>query len=152
MCGIFAYLGSKSSIKECLSGLKLLEYRGYDSAGIAAIKNNKLIHFKASGKIKALEKKINLKNLKLNLAIGHTRWATHGSANEKNAHPHFDENQNIAIVHNGIIENFDILKRSLISKNYKFRSDTDTEVIAHLISSNYKDNLIEATLKSLKEL
>ncbi|NGX49204.1 MAG: Glutamine--fructose-6-phosphate aminotransferase [isomerizing] [Candidatus Anoxychlamydiales bacterium] len=152
MCGIFAYLGSKSSIKECLSGLKLLEYRGYDSAGIAAIKNNKLIHFKASGKIKALEKKINLKNLKLDLAIGHTRWATHGSANEKNAHPHFDENQNIAIVHNGIIENFDILKRSLISKNYKFRSDTDTEVIAHLISSNYKGNLIEATLKSLKEL
>jgi len=152
MCGIFAYLGPKSSVKECLNGLKLLEYRGYDSAGIATIKNSKLIHFKASGKIEALEKKINLKDLKFNIAIGHTRWATHGNANEKNAHPHFDAKQNVAIVHNGIIENFDILKRSLISKNIKFRSDTDTEVIAQLISSNYKNNLIEATLKSLKEL
>ena len=152
MCGIFAYLGSKSSIKECLNGLKLLEYRGYDSAGIAAIKNNKLIHFKASGKIEALEKKINLKDLKLDLAIGHTRWATHGSAIEKNAHPHFDDKQNVAIVHNGIIENYDILKKLLISKNYKFRSDTDTEVIAQLISSNYKNDLVESTIKSLKEL
>lgn len=152
MCGIFGYLGSKNSIKECLQGLKLLEYRGYDSAGIASIKEGKLIHFKASGKIQALEKKINIKDLKLNLAIGHTRWATHGPATEKNAHPHFDDKQNLAIVHNGIIENYATLKKSLQMKGCKFKSQTDSEVIAQLIFSNYKNDLKEATLQALKEL
>jgi len=152
MCGIFGYLGNKNSIKACLQGLKLLEYRGYDSAGIASIKNGKLVHFKACGKICSLEKKVNIKNLNLDLAIGHTRWATHGAATEKNAHPHFDNKLNIAVVHNGIIENYDVLKKSLIAKSIKFRSDTDTEVIAQLISWNYRGNILQATIESLKEL
>lgn len=152
MCGIFGYLGNKNSIKACLNGLKLLEYRGYDSAGIASIKNGSLINFKASGKLISLEKKLNIKNLNLDIAIGHTRWATHGAANEKNAHPHLDEMKNVAIVHNGIIENYDILKKDLQSKGVKFRSETDSEVIAQLIFKNYKKNLLDATLKTLKEV
>ncbi|NGX62959.1 MAG: Glutamine--fructose-6-phosphate aminotransferase [isomerizing] [Candidatus Anoxychlamydiales bacterium] len=152
MCGIFGYLGSKNSIKACLTGLKLLEYRGYDSAGIAAIKKGRLIQFKASGKIKALEKKINMKDLKLNLAIGHTRWATHGPAIEKNAHPHLDEKNSVAIVHNGIIENYNILKKSFKLKQTKFRSETDSEVIAQLFSINYKNDLVLATIETLKQL
>ena len=152
MCGIFAYLGKKNSIKACLNGLKLLEYRGYDSAGIAAIKNGRLINFKASGKIACLEKKLNIKNLNLDIAIGHTRWATHGAANDKNAHPHFDEKKNIAIVHNGIIENYDILKKDLKAKGFKFRSETDSEVIAQLLYKNYKNDLLEATLQTLREV
>ena len=152
MCGIFGYLGSKNSIKACLRGLKLLEYRGYDSAGIAAIKKGRLIQFKAIGKIKALEKKINIKDLKLNLAIGHTRWATHGPAIEKNAHPHLDEKNSVAIVHNGIIENYAILKKSFKLKQTKFRSETDSEVIAQLFSINYKDDLALAAIETLKLL
>jgi len=152
MCGIFGYLGKKNSIKACLNGLKLLEYRGYDSAGIAAIKNNRLINFKASGKISSLEKKIHLKHLNLDIAIGHTRWATHGKANDKNAHPHFDEKKHIAIVHNGIIENYDVLKKDLKDKGFKFRSETDSEVIAQLLSKNYKNDLLETTIKTLTEL
>ncbi|MFA6119051.1 MAG: glutamine--fructose-6-phosphate transaminase (isomerizing) [Parachlamydiales bacterium] len=152
MCGIFGYLGKKNSIQQCLQGLKLLEYRGYDSAGIAAIKNGKLIYYRASGKIAVLEKKINLKDLPLSLAIGHTRWATHGAAIEKNAHPHLDHKNNLALVHNGIIENYEVLKKDLISKGIKFKSQTDTEVIAQLISLNYVDDLQEATKKTLKML
>jgi glucosamine--fructose-6-phosphate aminotransferase (isomerizing) len=151
MCGIFGYMG-KNPIKECLKGLKLLEYRGYDSAGIATLKKGKLLSFKACGKINFLEKKLTLKDHDIDLAIGHTRWATHGPATEKNAHPHFDTKFNLAVVHNGIIENYSSIKKSLIDKGLKFRSETDTEVIAQLISSNYKNNFIEAIIESLKIL
>jgi len=152
MCGIFGYLGNKNSIEECLQALKLLEYRGYDSAGIASIKKGKLFHFKVCGKINVLEKKIDFKKHISNIAIGHTRWATHGSATEKNAHPHFDTKYNLALVHNGIIENYDILKKNLISKGINFRSQTDSEVIAQLISYNYKNDFVKATIETLKKL
>lgn len=152
MCGIYGYIGKKNSIKECIQGLKLLEYRGYDSAGIAFIKNGELVHFKACGKITTLEEKINLKNHSSNIAIGHTRWATHGQVIEKNAHPHFDEKYNVALIHNGIIENYTLLKKGLLYKGIKFRSDTDTEVIAQLISYNYKNDFVKATLDTLKTL
>lgn len=150
MCGIFGYAGNKNSIKECLQGLKFLEYRGYDSSGIASIKNGKLIFFKACGKIGALEKKIDLTKYKTKIAIGHTRWATHGQVIEKNAHPHLDENCNIALIHNGIIENYDVLKKSLISKGIKFKSQTDTEVIVQLMSYNYKNDFVKAAIDTLK--
>jgi len=153
MCGIFGYIGNKNSIIECLQGLKRLEYRGYDSSGIATIKNGKIIHFKACGKINVLEKKINLKELDLKTAIiGHTRWATHGPVFEKNAHPHFDQKYSLALVHNGIIENYDILKKNLLKKNIKFHSQTDTEVISHLIAYYYKNDIVKATLETLKKL
>ncbi len=152
MCGIFGYIGNKNSVEECLKGLKLLEYRGYDSAGIASIKNGKLFHFKACGKITVLEKKIDLKSFSSNIAIGHTRWATHGPVLEKNAHPHFDDKYNLALVHNGIIENYNPLKKTLISKGIKFTSETDSEVIAQLISYNYKNDIVKATIDTLKTL
>lgn len=152
MCGIFGYIGNKNSIKECLQGLKLLEYRGYDSAGIASIKNGNLFHFKACGKITNLEEKIDIKSHYSNIAIGHTRWATHGQVIEKNAHPHFDEKYNVALIHNGIIENYLLLKKNLLLKGVNFTSDTDTEVIAQLISHNYKNDFVKATLETLKSL
>lgn len=155
MCGIFGYIGKRNSIQECLQGLKLLEYRGYDSAGIAYIKNGELSHFKACGRIVDLEKKIDIKKLSSNLAIGHTRWATHGQVNEINAHPHFDNKKSsptVAIIHNGIIENYAPIKKDLANKGFKFKSDTDTEVIAQLISFNYKNDFIKATLTTLKQL
>ncbi|OGN61374.1 MAG: hypothetical protein A3F40_00020 [Chlamydiae bacterium RIFCSPHIGHO2_12_FULL_27_8] len=136
-------------MKETLKGLKLLEYRGYDSAGIASIENNKLIHFKCSGKLENLEKKINFKNLNLKIAIGHTRWATHGVASNENAHPHFDSENSLALVHNGIIENFDEIKNFLINKKKIFLSETDSEVLAHLIAYNYKKDIIKALKSSL---
>ena len=152
MCGVFGYIGKNNSILECLNGLKLLEYRGYDSSGIASIKNGKIIHFKSPGKVSFLEEKINIKDLDLNLSIGHIRWATHGVVNETNAHPHFDENVNLALVHNGIIENYSQLKKTLISKNIKFQSDTDSEVVAKLVSYHYKKNILDAFSKAINEL
>jgi glutamine---fructose-6-phosphate transaminase (isomerizing) len=152
MCGIFGYLGKKNSVGECLLGLKLLEYRGYDSAGIASIKKGELFHFKACGKITELEKKIDLKIHVSNIAIGHTRWATHGPVIEKNAHPHFDDKYNLALVHNGIIENYALLRKSLLSEGIKFRSETDSEVIAQLIAYNYKNDFLKATVSTLKTL
>ncbi|MBN2479546.1 MAG: glutamine--fructose-6-phosphate transaminase (isomerizing) [Parachlamydiales bacterium] len=153
MCGIFGYIGNKNSIKECLQGLKLLEYRGYDSAGIATIQDAKILSFKSPGKLIELEKKINIfKDLKFDLAIGHTRWATHGSPTLANAHPHFDEKLKLAIVHNGIIENYASIRKKLLSKNILFRSETDTEVMAQLISYYYANDLLKAFDKAIKEL
>ncbi|KPK31913.1 MAG: glutamine amidotransferase [Chlamydiae bacterium SM23_39] len=155
MCGIFGYIGEKNTLQICLKGLKQLEYRGYDSAGIAGIKNNNLIFCKTSGKIFALEKKIEKQNLELDIAIAHTRWATHGKPDEKNAHPHFDTHLSLGVVHNGIIENYAILKDFLKNKNIKFSTETDTEVIAQLISYNYekyKNNLYLTVHESLKLL
>ncbi|MBQ3422944.1 MAG: glutamine--fructose-6-phosphate transaminase (isomerizing), partial [Romboutsia sp.] len=151
MCGIIGYIGKKSPIDILIDGLKNLEYRGYDSAGIA-IKNDKEVQkVKSVGKIVNLEEKIN--NTKLidsNLGIAHTRWATHGSPTEVNAHPHTVEN--VTIVHNGIIENAEELREKLISEGNKFNSETDTEVVAVLINKYYEGNELDAIKKALKEI
>lgn len=150
MCGIFGYIGRDDPLVSCIEGLKKLEYRGYDSAGIAGLRNGNLIFCKETGKISSLEKKLEKEKLKLDIAIAHTRWATHGIANETNAHPHVDINSSLAIVHNGIIENYDILRTELKTNGIKFSTDTDTEVIAQLIAYNYKNNLLSAVSDSLK--
>lgn len=153
MCGIFGYIGPRNSLELCLQGLKQLEYRGYDSAGIAGIHQGELLFFKDANKVSLLEEKILPKNCHLDIAIGHTRWATHGKPTYENAHPHFDERCSLALVHNGIIENYDLLKELLKKKGFSFRSETDTEVIAHLIAFYYKKkDLCKAVQKALKVL
>ena len=138
MCGIVGYIGNKkNTLNVLISGLKHLEYRGYDSSGVAYILDNKLIIKRAVGRISNLEKTLDLDDLS-NIGIGHTRWATHGSPSEINSHPH--RCKDIAIVHNGIIENYLQLKEKLIAKGYKFASETDTEVAAVLLYDLYKDN------------
>ncbi|MBF8263367.1 MAG: glmS [Parachlamydiales bacterium] len=149
MCGIFGYVGKKDPIKICIGGLKQLEYRGYDSAGIAGLYEGQIKSCKEAGKIASLEKKILSEGLKLDFAIGHTRWATHGKPTDQNAHPHFDEKSSLALVHNGIIENFSQLRDQLKSKNVRFTSETDTEVIAQLIGQFYRGDLLDAVQKTL---
>jgi glucosamine--fructose-6-phosphate aminotransferase (isomerizing) len=152
MCGIFGYVGKKNSVEIAINGLKRLEYRGYDSAGIAGIKDHELIYCKEVGKVAILEKMVDEKQLKLDIAIAHTRWATHGKPNEVNAHPHFDAKKNLALVHNGIIENHDLLRKQLQEKGIKFRSETDTEVIAQLIGLYYEGDLLKAVQKTIPQL
>jgi glucosamine--fructose-6-phosphate aminotransferase (isomerizing) len=154
MCGIFGYIGKKSNpLTTCINGLKLLEYRGYDSAGIASIKDGEIIFCKEAGRVTTLEKKVaSWQDKQLHLAIAHTRWATHGKPNNDNAHPHFDEKKMVALVHNGIIENYATLKSMLQGHGVKFSSDTDTEVIAQLFSYFYKDDPIDALIKTVQEL
>jgi glucosamine--fructose-6-phosphate aminotransferase (isomerizing) len=159
MCGIFGFIPgsleseSVSVVETCLEGLKQLEYRGYDSAGIAGILERKLSSCKAVGKIRKLEKAVIDTELKLDLAIAHTRWATHGGLTNENAHPHFDENTHLAIVHNGIIENYFALKQKLIEEyGLTFYSETDTEVVAKLIGIHYKGDLLKAVQMALKSL
>ena len=135
MCGIVGYIGDKNCVPILLQGLKRLEYRGYDSAGIGIINKDKPVILKSKGKVSLLEEKVNELSLSSNIGIGHTRWATHGIPNEQNAHPHTNSDRTLFIIHNGIIENFQILKSGLISLGYKFESDTDSEVFAHLIDS-----------------
>ncbi|MDD2886996.1 MAG: glutamine--fructose-6-phosphate transaminase (isomerizing) [Aliarcobacter sp.] len=143
MCGIVGYIGKKETTKILLDGLKELEYRGYDSAGIAVLKDNKIDVFKALGKLVNLEEKVNtLASTNYELGIGHTRWATHGKPTELNAHPHLGEYS--YVVHNGIIENYKELKEELTAKGHKFVSQTDTEVIVHLFE-NYYNKLNDAT-------
>jgi glucosamine--fructose-6-phosphate aminotransferase (isomerizing) len=137
MCGIVGVIGSKNPIQIIINGLKKLEYRGYDSAGIALIDKNQFKIIKEEGKIKKLESKIKpfLKNSQSHeIAIGHTRWATHGKPSKENAHPH--ASSKVCVVHNGIIENYQNLKKTL-GNNTKFYSETDTEVLPHLIEKNY---------------
>ncbi len=139
MCGIFAYIGKKDNAAQIvLEGLKLLEYRGYDSWGIAAKKNSKLTIEKHIGKIGSSKLSSQLSNLSSQLAIGHTRWATHGGVTVENAHPHLDCKEEISVIHNGIIENFTEIKEDLVKKGHKFISETDTEVIPHLIEEYLK--------------
>jgi glutamine---fructose-6-phosphate transaminase (isomerizing) len=128
MCGIVAYIGNKPAYPILIKGLKRLEYRGYDSTGIAVIENGELQIHKKKGKVSDLDVIVHEKNLASSIGIGHTRWATHGEPNDINAHPHFSANGKLAVIHNGIIENYRALKTDLISKGYKFVSDTDTEV------------------------
>ena len=134
MCGIVAYIGNKKAYPIIIEGLKRLEYRGYDSAGVALL-NGKMQVLKKKGKVSELENHAaeNLGNEEYCIGIGHTRWATHGVPNDVNAHPHKSNNGKIAIIHNGIIENYAVIKKSLIERGHEFNSDTDTEVLAHLI-------------------
>jgi glucosamine--fructose-6-phosphate aminotransferase (isomerizing) len=149
LCGIIGYNGFRKANKLLIDCLKKLEYRGYDSAGVSII-NKKQHIFKKVGEIKDLEDAI--PDFNGNIGIGHTRWATHGNITIENAHPHLSHNRKIAVVHNGIIENFMPLKEKLIKKGYKFKSETDSEVIAHLIQKNYTNDLHKAVFHSLKEI
>jgi len=139
MCGIVAYKGYKDCYPILLNGLKRLEYRGYDSAGIASINSdNKLAVTKRKGKVSELESALSKTNI-YNSGIAHTRWATHGKPNQLNAHPHLDQSKKIALVHNGIIENYDPIKKFLLSKKISFKSETDTEVLVQLIGYFYNE-------------
>jgi len=137
MCGITGYIGHRDSVPVLLKGLRRLEYRGYDSAGIALLQDNKIAQLKKAGKVSDLQSLVDDSPIKGNCGIAHTRWATHGEPNDINAHPHLDQTGNIALVHNGIIENFDTLKEVLIDRGVLFTSDTDTEVLVQLISLLY---------------
>jgi len=133
MCGIVAYIGKNEAWPIVLKGLKRLEYRGYDSAGIALLNKGEINLYKRQGKVSNLEEYASAHNLDGNAGIGHTRWATHGAPNDVNAHPHLSMDGDLTLVHNGIIENYDVLKKELIKKGYVFQSETDTEVLVHLI-------------------
>ncbi|MDC0257866.1 glutamine--fructose-6-phosphate transaminase (isomerizing) [Crocinitomicaceae bacterium] len=139
MCGIVAYVGTKEAYPIIIKGLKRLEYRGYDSAGVALIRNNELQSFKKQGKVSNLEEFASDADTSGSIGIGHTRWATHGAPNDTNAHPHGSESGDIAIIHNGIIENYDSIKQELLRKGYTFKSDTDTEVLCYLIEDIQKN-------------
>ncbi|MEB3430189.1 glutamine--fructose-6-phosphate transaminase (isomerizing) [Citroniella saccharovorans] len=140
MCGITGYIGKNNGVEKVLEGLSKLEYRGYDSAGLAAIDNGKLNIVKTKGRLKELEKLVLEGKVEGNVVIGHTRWATHGVPSGANSHPHTSMDGKIAVVHNGIIENFRKIKDSLLEKGYVFKSETDSEVIGHLISYYYDEN------------
>ncbi len=132
MCGIVGYIGYKEAYPIIIEGLKRLEYRGYDSAGIALM-NGKLYVEKKQGKVSVLEEAVNGAAPKATIGMGHTRWATHGEPNDINAHPHTSRNAKFTIIHNGIIENYNVLRQKLLSFGYEFKSATDTEILAQLI-------------------
>ena len=154
MCGIVGYVGVKDATPVLINALKKLEYRGYDSAGIAVLNDEEIIVRKAKGALKFLEEKIASETIKGSLGIGHTRWATHGEPSEINAHPHTNVSGTIAVVHNGIIENYTKLKAWLQSQGVIFKSQTDTEVVAHLINYYYEEtgDILKAVLNSMKKL
>lgn len=150
MCGIVGYIGKQKALPIIIEGLEREQYRGYDSAGFCVLEEGSPVCIKAQGKLENLKKKIADINLDGQTGIGHLRWATHGVPNEQNAHPHSDCKKNIYIVHNGIIENYKELKENLIREGHKFESDTDTEVICHLIEKFFQKNLEEAVIAALK--
>jgi len=152
MCGIVGYIGPKNGIEISLKGLERLEYRGYDSAGLAALFGDKIICQKTKGKVIILEEEFSSNSKESHLVIAHNRWATHGEPNKDNAHPHFDCDKKIFLVHNGVIENYRSLKKWLIEKGHKFISETDTEVIAHLIEEYYENDLLKSVQKTLSLL
>ncbi len=152
MCGIIGYTGKEPALPLILGGLERLEYRGYDSAGVAIIEDGRLIVEKRVGKIRELVKSLWGKPYEGKTGIGHTRWATHGEPSTENAHPHTDEKREFAVVHNGIIENYLELRGELEREGVSFRSNTDTEVIAHLIAKSYRGDLLEAVLEVVKKL
>ena len=148
MCGIVGYLGTRQATEVLIDGLSKLEYRGYDSAGVAINTGNELEIRKFKGRLAVLAEDLQKYPIKGNLGIGHTRWATHGEPSDVNAHPHFNMDKTIAVVHNGIIENYLELRAELESEGVKFLSQTDTEIVAHMISKYYKGNLLEAVYKA----
>ena len=151
MCGIVGYIGSQNAQNFVLDGLEKLEYWGYDSAGIAVNTGEDKFHIvKKVGRLKNLADILEKEPLKGTMAIGHTRWATHGKPSDENSHPHFNKDETLVVVHNGIIENYLDLKRELIAKGYKFNSETDTEVVTHLLDELYEGDLLEATKKLIK--
>ncbi|MGI8498311.1 MAG: glutamine--fructose-6-phosphate transaminase (isomerizing) [Gemmatimonadaceae bacterium] len=152
MCGIVGYVGPRIATPLLIEGLKRLEYRGYDSAGVAILNGKGVETRKAAGKISQLESLVALSPVHGTLGIAHTRWATHGAPNQTNAHPHVDCEEQIAVVHNGIIENASALKEALADLGHTFRSDTDTEVLAHLIEEFYSGNLEEAVIAALHKV
>ncbi len=153
MCGIIGYIGERDATPILIKGIERLEYRGYDSSGIAVLHNGKIHLRKTKGKIKDLLSLLKSRPLpNCTVGISHTRWATHGKPSEINAHPHLDCRHRIAVVHNGIIENYQAIKSRLKKAGHKFISETDTEVVVHLIEQNYKGNLEEAVIKSVKEI
>jgi len=157
MCGIVGYVGNRDVVPILIDGLKRLEYRGYDSAGIGVIEDGRLELRRCVGKICNLENVLKEKPTRGNIALGHTRWATHGRPSEENAHPHTDCQDRLVVVHNGIIENYLTLKKRLIKEGHKFKSETDTEVLAHLVEKYFmksrgKKNLLPALQRALKEV
>src|SRR5476651_1257589 len=148
MCGIVGYTGRREAQPILLDGLARLEYRGYDSSGVATL-NGKMYVRKAVGRIVKLRNALAMQPVAGTTGICHTRWATHGNVSEANAHPHLGGDGTVAVVHNGVIENYDALKRQLQGQGVKFRSQTDTEVIAHLIASFLEDDLVDAVRKAL---
>jgi glucosamine--fructose-6-phosphate aminotransferase (isomerizing) len=152
MCGIVGYIGEKQASDVIIDGLRRLEYRGYDSAGIAVISGNKIELKRSPGKLGKLSDILDKTPVKGCLGIGHTRWATHGKPSEENAHPHTDCSGKIVVVHNGIIENYVELKKELTAEGHKFKSETDTEVVAHLVEKYLKGDLLEAVFKVLSKV
>ena len=152
MCGIVGYVGGRQAVPLLLEGLKRLEYRGYDSAGIAALWKGEITIRRCRGNIRELEKLLKEKPLKGWVSLGHTRWATHGRPSEENAHPHTDCEGNLVVVHNGIIDNYLFLKEELSREGHIFKSDTDTEIIAHLIEKYLQGHLEEAVRKALRRV
>ncbi len=152
MCGIVGYIGNKSAQEVILQGLEKLEYRGYDSSGIAVNGKGHIDFKKLKGRLSVLEDYLKENPLVGRVGIGHTRWATHGAPSDVNSHPHFNEKETIAVVHNGIIENYSILKEELIKNGYNFKSQTDTEVVAHLLDSLYDGDLLSTVFKAVERL
>lgn len=154
MCGIVGYIGTKQAYPVLIKGLHRLEYRGYDSAGVAMVHNDSLNVYKAKGKVSELEHVASDKDIEGSIGIAHTRWATHGQPNATNAHPHVSMSGDLALVHNGIIENYIELKQQLIDKGYEFKSETDTEVLVQLIDYSYRqtENLLDAVCAALNKV
>ena len=153
MCGIVGYIGEQDVAPVLLDGLEKLEYRGYDSAGISALQNGEITTIKTKGKISELRKKVRLEfDGGASIGIGHTRWATHGKPSDVNSHPHMSYDGKFSVVHNGIIENFVTLKQDLQNEGIRFASDTDTEVVAHLLAKCYNGNIKETILKVLSKI
>ena len=154
MCGIVGYIGNRNALPLIIEGLKRLEYRGYDSAGVALFSKGNLIVRKKVGKVSNLEHALADVSFTSTVGLGHTRWATHGVPNDVNAHPHTDCNGRIALIHNGVIENFTSLKTKLLQQGHVFKSDTDTEVLVHLVEAFYSrlHGLEKAVRAALKEV
>ena len=152
MCGIIGYIGRESVVPLLVEGLKRLEYRGYDSAGIAVLDEKRIVRFRRVGKVRELDENLRAETIGATTGIGHTRWATHGKPTEENAHPHFDCRGRIAVVHNGIIENYLPIRERLISDGHRFSSETDTEVLAHLIEAHFDDDLLAAVTAAVAQV
>ncbi|MBK8946057.1 MAG: glutamine--fructose-6-phosphate transaminase (isomerizing) [Ignavibacteriae bacterium] len=154
MCGIVGYIGNKNCVPIITNGLKMLEYRGYDSAGIGVIQGNNCYIEKKVGKVAFLDEALKNSGISATLGIGHTRWATHGGPSEINAHPHFNSDKTICVIHNGIIENYSVLKKELILEGFNFISETDTEVLVHLVDRFFKrgNTLFKSVRKALAEV